>query len=72
MSTKKIQLKQIVDKSNGFSGAEIKATCVEAGMIAIRQGRGHITQTDFIDSIKRINLKKIKGGLKDSPDTIYS
>ena len=72
MSTRKIQLKQIVDKTNGFSGAEIKATCVEAGMIAIRQGRGHITQTDFIDSIKRINLKKIKGGLKDSPDTIYS
>ena len=72
MSTRKIQLKQIVDKTNGFSGAEIKATCVEAGMIAIRQGRGYITQTDFIDSIKRINLKKIKGGLKDSPDTIYS
>ncbi|MBL6731507.1 MAG: proteasome-activating nucleotidase [Candidatus Poseidoniaceae archaeon] len=72
MSTKKIQLKPIVDKTNGFSGAEIKATCVEAGMIAIRQGRGYITQTDFMDSIKRINLKKIKGGLKDSPDTIYS
>ena len=72
MSTKKIQLKQIVDKTNGFSGAEIKATCVEAGMIAIRQGRGYITQTDFMDSIKRINMKKIKGGLKDSPDTIYS
>ena len=72
MSTKKTQLKQIVDKTNGFSGAEIKATCVEAGMIAIRQGRGYITQNDFMDSIKRINLKKIKGGLKDSPDTIYS
>ena len=72
MSTKKIQLKQIVDKTNGFSGAEIKATCVEAGMIAIREGRGYITQSDFMDSIKRINLKKIKGGLKDSPDTIYS
>ena len=72
MSTKKIQLKPIVDKTNGFSGAEIKATCVEAGMIAIRQGRGYITQTDFIDSIKRINLKKVKGGLKDSPDAIYN
>ena len=72
MSTKKIQLKPIIDKTNGYSGAEIKATCVEAGMIAIRQGRGYITQTDFMDSIKRINLKKIKGGLKDSPDTIYS
>jgi proteasome regulatory subunit len=72
MSTKKIQLKQVVDKTNGFSGAEIKATCVEAGMIAIREGRGYITQSDFMDSIKRINVKKIKGGLKDSPDAIYS
>jgi len=72
MSTRKIQLKQIVEKTDGFSGAEIKATCVEAGMIAIRQGRGYITQNDFTDSIKRINLKKIKGGLKDNPDTIYN
>ena len=72
MNTKKINIKPIVDKTTGFSGAEIKATCVEAGMIAIRQGRGYITQDDFMESIKRINLKKIKGGLKDSPDTIYN
>lgn len=72
MSTKKLQLKTIVDKTTGFSGAEIKATCVEAGMIAIRQGRSFIKQEDFIESIKRINLKKIKGGLRDSPDGIYN
>ncbi len=72
MSTKKIQLKAIIDKTSGFSGAEIKATCVEAGMIAIRQGRGYITQDDFLESIKRINVKKINGGLKDSPDSIYN
>jgi len=72
MSTKKIQLKAIVDKTSGFSGAEIKATCVEAGMIAIRQGRGYIIQDDFLESIKRINVKKINGGLKDSPDSIYN
>ena len=72
MSTKKIQLKAIIDKTSGFSGAEIKATCVEAGMIAIRKGRGYIIQDDFIESIKRINVKKINGGLKDSPDSIYN
>ena len=72
MSTKKIQLKTIIDKTVGFSGAEIKATCVEAGMIAIRQGRGHIIQDDFLESIKRINVKKINGGLRDSPDSIYN
>ena len=72
MSTKKLQLKTIVDKTTGFSGAEIKATCVEAGMIAIRQGRSFIKQEDFSESIKRINLKKIKGGLRDSPDGLYN
>jgi len=72
MNTKKISLKPIVDKTTGFSGAEIKATCVEAGMIAIREGRGHIMQEDFIESIKRINLKKIQGGLKDTPETMYN
>ncbi len=41
-------------------------------MIAIRQGRGYITQDDFMESIKRINVKKINGGLKDSPDSIYN
>ena len=72
MATKKIHLKTIVDKTTGFSGAEIKATCVEAGMIAIRQGRSYIKQEDFIESIKRINLKKIKGGLRESPDGLYN
>ena len=72
MNTKKISLKPIVDKTTGFSGAEIKATCVEAGMIAIREGRGYIKQEDFIESIKRINLKKIQGGLKDTPETMYN
>lgn len=72
MATKKIHIKTIVDKTSGFSGAEIKATCVEAGMIAIRQGRSFIKQEDFIESIKRINLKKIKGGLRDSPDGLYN
>ena len=72
MATKKIHLKTIVDKTTGFSGAEIKATCVEAGMIAIRQGRSYIKQEDFMESIKRINLKKIKGGLRESPDGLYN
>ena len=72
MATKKIHLKTIVDKTTGFSGAEIKATCVEAGMIAIRQGRTYIKQEDFMESIKRINLKKIKGGLRESPDGLYN
>ena len=72
MSTKRLQIAKIVEKTIGFSGAELKATCVEAGMIAIRENRTSINQKDFMDSIKRINLKKTRGGLKESPDALYS
>ena len=72
MSTKRIQIPKIVEKTSGFSGAELKATCVEAGMIAIREKRSSISQKDFMESIKRINLKKSRGGLKDNPEALYS
>lgn len=71
MSTKRINLSKIVEKTEGFSGAELKATCVEAGMIAIREDRSHITNEDFLASIKRINEKRSKGGFKDSPEGLY-
>lgn len=71
MSTKRINLSKIIDKTEGFSGAELKATCVEAGMIAIRDDRSHITNDDFMASIKRINEKRSKGGFKDSPEGLY-
>ena len=71
MSTKRINLSKIIEKTEGFSGAELKATCVEAGMIAIRDDRSHITNDDFLASIKRINEKRSKGGFKDSPDGLY-
>ena len=72
MNTKRIQINQIVEKTNGFSGAELKATCVEAGMIAIREGRSSINHQDFIESIKRINVKKSRGGLDGNPEALYN
>tara|TARA_B100001564_G_scaffold57156_1_gene43829 strand:- start:11796 stop:13025 length:1230 start_codon:yes stop_codon:yes gene_type:complete len=72
MSTKRIQINQIVEKTIGFSGAELKATCVEAGMIAIREGRSSITHKDFIESIKRINIKKSRSGSEGNPEALYS
>ena len=71
MSTKRINLSKIIEKTEGFSGAELKATCVEAGMIAIRDDRSHITNDDFLASIKRINEKRSKVGFKDSPEGLY-
>ncbi|RJU97730.1 MAG: AAA family ATPase [Candidatus Poseidoniales archaeon] len=72
MSTKRINLQRIVEKTEGYSGAELKATCVEAGMIAIRDGRSSITNDDLLQAVVRINEKKSNGGRSASPDALYS
>ena len=71
MSTSRIQLKAIVEKTEGYSGAELKATCVEAGMIAIRDKRSKISQADLIKAVERIQVKKSTSGVTTSPDALY-
>lgn len=71
MSTSRIQLKAIVEKTEGYSGAELKATCVEAGMIAIRDKRSKISQADLIKAVERIQVKKSTSGVTSSPDALY-
>ena len=72
MSAKRINLQRIVEKTVGYSGAELKATCVEAGMIAIRDGRSSISNDDLLQEVTRINEKKTNGGRTASPDALYS
>jgi len=72
MSAKRINLQRIVEKTVGYSGAELKATCVEAGMIAIRDGRSSISNDDLLQAVTRINEKKTNGGRTASPDALYS
>ena len=71
MSTSRVNLKPIVDKTEGYSGAELKATCVEAGMVAIRDKRNKITQSDFLLAVERIQTKKLTSGVTSSPDALY-
>ena len=72
MSTARINLKTIVEKTEGYSGAELKATSVEAGMVAIRDKRNKITQADLLLAIERIQIKKLTSGVTSSPDALYS
>jgi len=72
MNTKRIQMKRIVEKTQGYSGAELKATCVEAGMIAIRDNRSTVTNTDLLDAVTRLDKKKSQGSSKSSPEALYS
>ncbi len=71
MSTSRINLKTIVEKTEGYSGAELKATCVEAGMIAIRDKRNKVTQKDLVQAVDRIQVKKSTSGSSSSPDALY-
>ena len=72
MNTKKINIQRIVERTKGYSGAELRATCVESGMIAIRDGRNTVTQTDVMDAVVRLDKKRTQGKTVRSPEALYS
>ncbi|MCF7866996.1 AAA family ATPase [Candidatus Woesearchaeota archaeon] len=55
---KKIKKETIYKLLEGTSGAEIKATCMEAGYFAIRENRTTITQSDLEKGIKKVKKKE--------------
>jgi proteasome regulatory subunit len=72
MNTKKISVQRVVERTQGYSGAELKATCVEAGMIAIREGRSSVTQADMMEAVNRLDKKRSQGTIQRSPEALYS
>lgn len=72
MNTKKVSVGRVVERTSGYSGAELKATCVEAGMIAIRDGRSSVTQADMMEAITRLDKKRSQGATPRSPEALYS
>ncbi len=51
---KKINMELLTSKMEGFSGAEIKASCTEAGYFAIRGNRTFVTKEDFLKAIDKV------------------
>ena len=49
-----IDFNKISEITEGFSGAELKAVCTEAGMFAIRSKRKRVITKDFLDAIDKI------------------
>ena len=72
INTKKINIGRIVDRTKGYSGADLKATCVEAGMIAIRDERSSVSNQDMMDAITRLDKKRAQGTSVRSPEALYS
>ena len=44
--------------TDDFNGAQCKAVCVEAGMIALRREATIVTHEDFMDAILEVQAKK--------------
>ena len=55
--TRGINLRKIAEQLGGSSGAEVKGTCTEAGMYALRERRVHVTQEDFEMAVAKIMQK---------------
>ncbi|MHA1106598.1 MAG: AAA family ATPase [Promethearchaeota archaeon] len=49
MNLRGVNLKIISKKTDGFSGAQLKALCTESGMLSLREGETEVTQ-DFFES----------------------
>ena len=69
--SKNLSVKKIVTLTKGFSGADLKATCVEAAMIAIRAKRKSVNSKDFITAVERISEKKANSIVGDAPENLF-
>jgi len=59
---KKFEIDEVIKNTEGFSGAEIKAICTEAGYCAIRDNRTMISMDDFLQSVQKIGEDVQKEG----------
>ena len=60
----------LAEITEGVSGAEIKSICTEAGMLAIRNGRDHITEKDFLDAKEKV-LEAGRNKAKPAPAYMF-
>ncbi|QKQ99870.1 proteasome-activating nucleotidase [Metallosphaera tengchongensis] len=60
-----VDVDELARITEGFSGADLKNLCTEAGYIAIREGSHFINMTHFKASIDRLRSKKISKDVID-------
>ena len=58
IKTYKLDLKKWGNKTEGFSGADIKALTTEAGMVALREGKRRVTETHMSKAFKLIDKQR--------------
>ncbi|KAK2957085.1 putative 26S proteasome regulatory subunit 6A [Blattamonas nauphoetae] len=58
-----VNFEELARMTDDFNGAQLKAVCVEAGMIALRRGGTELTHEDYVMGVAEVQAKK-KGSLQ--------
>ena len=66
-----IDISQLAEKTDGCTGADIKAICTEAGMFAIREDRDKVLAEDFIKAIDKVTGIPFQKG-EGSPGSMFA
>lgn len=53
-----VNYEELARCTDDFNGAQCKAVCVEAGMIALRRESSLVTHEDFLDAVMEVQAKK--------------
>jgi proteasome regulatory subunit len=51
---KKVAVDRILNMMKGYSGAEVRAVCTEAGYFAIRESRHIVKESDFVSAVIKV------------------
>jgi len=54
MNLAEVNFDNLINNTDGFSGAELKAVCTEAGYFAIREKRTNVVHEDFVSAIEKL------------------
>jgi len=56
--SEEVNFEEIARSCDDFNGAQLKAVCVEAGMIALRRLANEVEHEDFVEGINEVKAKK--------------
>lgn len=72
-TTKDIDFKKLASLTEGMSGADLSAVAMEAGMLAVRDGKEQVEMDHFLRSVKKVT-SPIKSSIQittDQPQTMF-
>ena len=58
VNEERVNWMELARSTDEFGGAQLKAVCVEAGMIALRTGQTRISHEHYVDAIAEVQAKK--------------